>query len=63
MEAKNDKLQYFPTKARDVQLYVETIMTGALDDRLQGYQREQHMPGEHDLSKGEPWNGPERETA
>lgn len=56
MEGKNDKLQYFPTKVRDIQIYAETITAGALDDRLQGYQREQQVPGEHDQSKGEPWN-------
>ena len=58
-EGKNDELQYYPTEARDAQIYLETMMACAFDDRLQGYQHGQQYRGEPDRSKGEPWNGPE----
>lgn len=58
-EGKKGELQYFPSEAQHAQIFLETMMAGAFDERLQGYQRTQQMRGEPDLSKGEPWNGPE----
>ena len=58
VEGKEGDVQYFPVKAEEAVMYLNSMASTAFDERLQSYQRERSRNGETDLSKGEPYNGP-----
>ena len=39
-------------------MYLNSMTSNSLDERLQSYPRERRRNGEADLSRGEPYNGP-----
>lgn len=58
VEGREGGVQYFPVKATEAAIYLNSMSSTTFDERLQGYQIGRKLKREADLSKGEPYNGP-----
>ena len=58
VEGEKGDVQYFPVKANEAFIYLNSMTSNSFDEGLQSYQRERQRNEEADISKGEPYKRP-----